>query len=157
MFLGVFNQLLKFYTIKNIDSKYDWVLYLDCDAGLTGNWDNNEITSTINNWESLGYDMMATRTNAIVGQELKKHGFGAAEAISAAIKETGLSMVYTSVILFSGFCIFSASSFGGTVALGVLVSLTLLISMFTNIILLPAILLSIHKKSMKKEKGMTNI
>ena len=47
--------------------------------------------------------------------------------------------------------IFSASSFGGTVALGVLVSLTLLISMFTNIILLPAILLSIHKKSMKKE------
>ena len=84
-------------------------------------------------------------------QELKKNGRGAAEAISAAIKDTGLSMVYTSIILFSGFSIFSASSFGGTVALGVLVSLTLLISMFTNIILLPAILLSIHKKSMKKE------
>jgi predicted RND superfamily exporter protein len=84
-------------------------------------------------------------------QELKKHNAGAAAAISAAIKDTGLSMVYTSIILFSGFSIFSASSFGGTVALGVLVSLTLLISMFTNIILLPAILLSIHKKSMKKE------
>lgn len=84
-------------------------------------------------------------------QELKKHNVGAAAAISAAIKDTGLSMVYTSIILFSGFSIFSASSFGGTVALGVLVSLTLLISMFTNIILLPAILLSIHKKSMKKE------
>ena len=84
-------------------------------------------------------------------QELKKNGKGAAGAISAAIKDTGLSMVYTSIILFSGFSIFSASSFGGTVALGVLVSLTLLISMFTNIILLPAILLSIHKKSMKKE------
>ncbi|MBL7935827.1 MAG: MMPL family transporter [Bacteroidia bacterium] len=84
-------------------------------------------------------------------QELKKNNAGAAAAISAAIKDTGLSMVYTSIILFSGFSIFSASSFGGTVALGVLVSLTLLISMFTNIILLPAILLSIHKKSMKKE------
>jgi predicted RND superfamily exporter protein len=84
-------------------------------------------------------------------QELKKSNAGAAAAISAAIKDTGLSMVYTSIILFSGFSIFSASSFGGTVALGVLVSLTLLISMFTNIILLPAILLSIHKKSMKKE------
>lgn len=87
-------------------------------------------------------------------QELKKRNagiVGAAYAISAAIKDTGLSMVYTSIILFSGFSIFSASSFGGTVALGVLVSLTLLISMFTNIILLPAILLSIHKKSMKKE------
>lgn len=84
-------------------------------------------------------------------QELKKNNNGAAAAISAAIKDTGLSMVYTSIILFSGFSIFSASSFGGTVALGVLVSLTLLISMFTNIILLPAILLSIHKKSLKKE------
>lgn len=84
-------------------------------------------------------------------QELKKNNLGAVAAISAAIKDTGLSMVYTSIILFSGFSIFSASSFGGTVALGVLVSLTLLISMFTNIILLPAILLSIHKKSLKKE------
>ncbi|MCD6019391.1 MAG: hypothetical protein K0S53_2512 [Bacteroidetes bacterium] len=84
-------------------------------------------------------------------QELKKNNAGAAAAISAAIKDTGLSMVYTSIILFSGFSIFSASSFGGTVALGILVSLTLLISMFTNIILLPAILLSIHRKSMKKE------
>lgn len=83
-------------------------------------------------------------------QELKKIS-NAPAAISAAIKDTGLSMVYTSIILFCGFSIFAASSFGGTVALGVLVSLTLLISMFTNIILLPAILLSIHKKSMKEE------
>jgi predicted RND superfamily exporter protein len=84
-------------------------------------------------------------------QELKNKNRGAAAAITAAIKDTGLSMIYTSVILFSGFSIFSASSFGGTVALGILVSLTLIMSMFTNIILLPAILLSIHKKSIKQE------
>jgi len=84
-------------------------------------------------------------------QELKKYKKGAAAAISAAIKDTGLSMVYTSIILFCGFAIFSASSFGGTAALGVLVSLTLLMSMFTNLILLPAILLSINNKSTKKE------
>jgi predicted RND superfamily exporter protein len=84
-------------------------------------------------------------------QELKKHGRSAAEAISSAIHDTGLSMIYTSIILFCGFAIFTASSFGGTVALGVLVSLTLLLSMFTNLILLPAILLSIHRKSLKKE------
>ncbi|MBA2611976.1 MAG: MMPL family transporter [Bacteroidetes bacterium] len=83
-------------------------------------------------------------------QELKKMK-SAAEAISAAIHDTGLSMVYTSIILFCGFAIFAASSFGGTVALGVLVSLTLLMSMFTNLILLPAILLSIHTKKTKKE------
>ena len=84
-------------------------------------------------------------------QELMKNKKIASEAISAAIKDTGLSMIYTSIILFCGFAIFAASSFGGTVALGVLVSLTLLISMFTNLILLPAILLSIHRKSLNKE------
>ena len=83
-------------------------------------------------------------------QELKKMK-SAAEAITAAIHDTGLSMIYTSIILFCGFAIFAASSFGGTVALGVLVSLTLLMSMFTNLILLPAILLSIHTKKTKKE------
>ncbi len=83
-------------------------------------------------------------------QELKK-GLNAAQAISAAIHDTGLSMIYTSVILFSGFAIFAASSFGGTVALGILVSLTLIISMFTNLILLPAILLSIHNKKQTQE------
>lgn len=84
-------------------------------------------------------------------QELRKFGANAATAISATIFDTGLSMIYTSVILFCGFAIFSASSFGGTVALGILVSLTLLMSMFTNLILLPAILLSIHSKKLGKE------
>lgn len=84
-------------------------------------------------------------------QELKKLKKSASEAISSAIQDTGLSMVYTSVILFCGFAIFTASSFGGTAAMGILVSLTLLLSMFTNLILLPAILLSIHSKSIKKE------
>ena len=84
-------------------------------------------------------------------QELKKHGKSAAKAISETIKGTGLSMIYTSIILFCGFSIFSASSFGGTIALGVLISLTLLISLFTNLILLPAILLSINNRKIKKE------
>lgn len=84
-------------------------------------------------------------------QELKKYKKSASQAITAAIQDTGLSMVYTSIILFCGFAIFAASSFGGTKAMGVLVSLTLLMSMFTNLILLPAILLSIHHKSLNKE------
>lgn len=83
-------------------------------------------------------------------QELKK-GLGAPQAISIAIKETGLSMVYTAIILFFGFIIFAASSFGGTVAMGVLVSLTLIVSMITNLVMLPAILLSIHNKKTKNE------
>jgi hypothetical protein len=78
-------------------------------------------------------------------------GRSVAEAISITIRETGLSMIYTTIILFSGFAIFAASSFGGTVAMGILVSLTLLIAMMTNLILLPAILLSIDKRRSKKE------
>lgn len=83
-------------------------------------------------------------------QELKK-GLSADNAISLAIKDTGLSMIYTAVILFFGFAIFAASSFGGTVALGILVSLTLIISLCTNLVMLPAILLSINNRSLKKD------
>jgi hypothetical protein len=74
----------------------------------------------------------------------------AALAITNTIKETGLSMICTTIILFCGFSIFAASSFGGTIALGILVSTTLLVSMFTNLLLLPSILLSIEKNKEKK-------
>lgn len=83
-------------------------------------------------------------------QELKIHGRSVAQAISVTIRETGLSMIYTNIILFSGFAIFAASSFGGTVAMGILVSLTLLIAMCTNLVLLPCILLSIDKHISRK-------
>jgi predicted RND superfamily exporter protein len=84
-------------------------------------------------------------------QELKRLGGNAPLAISEAIKDTGLSMVYTVIILFFGFGIFSVSDFGGTAALGILISLTLIMSLITNLILLPAILLSISNKSRKAE------
>ncbi|HSH67893.1 MAG TPA: MMPL family transporter, partial [Bacteroidia bacterium] len=84
-------------------------------------------------------------------QELKQFKKSADEAISATIKDTGVSMIYTAIILFCGFSIFTASSFGGTVALGVLISITLLVSMLTNLILLPSLLLSINNRISKKE------
>ena len=69
----------------------------------------------------------------------------ASQAVSLAIKETGLSMIYTNIILFFGFAIFIFSGFGGTVALGILLSITLLVSLITNLVLLPCILLSLEK------------
>lgn len=84
-------------------------------------------------------------------QEIKKNKQNISEIISTTIRETGLSMIYTAIILFCGFSIFAASGFGGTVALGVLISITLLVSMCTNLILLPAILLSINKRVSKRE------
>ena len=85
-------------------------------------------------------------------QELKNNkSISVPDAISICIKDMGISMVYTAVILFSGFSIFIWSSFGGTVALGVLISLTLLVSMCTNLILLPAILISLSNVISRKE------
>ena len=54
-------------------------------------------------------------------------------------------MFYTSIVLFFGFFIFIASQFGGTIALGLLVSITLLIALMSNLIVLPAMLLSLEK------------
>lgn len=83
-------------------------------------------------------------------QEIKNRHFSISKAVSVTIEETGVSMVYTAIILFAGFGIFAASSFGGTQALGILVSLTLLIAYCSNLILLPAILLSLEKRLITK-------
>ena len=77
-------------------------------------------------------------------QELKVNNNIRTSAI-VAIKETGVSMIYTSIILFFGFSIFVASNFGGTQALGILVSVTLFFAMLANLVLLPSLLLSLDE------------
>ncbi len=76
-------------------------------------------------------------------QELKANNWKIKRSVYAALKETGVSMFYTSIVLFFGFSVFMISSFGGTVALGGLVSATLLFAMLSNLVLLPALLPSI--------------
>jgi predicted RND superfamily exporter protein len=75
-------------------------------------------------------------------QELKSRNYDILESIRLSIQETGLSMIYTSIVLFGGFIIFVGSDFGGTVALGLLTSATLLVAMTTNLVLLPSLLIS---------------
>lgn len=67
-----------------------------------------------------------------------------------ALRETGISMFYTSIILFFGFAVFTFSDFGSTIAMGILVSLTLIVAMFANLLLLPALLLTLDKRIMVK-------
>ena len=71
------------------------------------------------------------------------------EAISETILNTGVSMFYTAIILFTGFFIFTASTFRGTQSLGILVSITLLMAMICNLVLLPAFLMTLNKKESK--------
>ena len=84
-------------------------------------------------------------------QEMAINGNHVIKAVETSIRETGASMIYTSIILFFGFVIFSFSQFGGTIALGKLTSITLLIAMLTNVIVLPALLLHFDKGSESKE------
>ncbi len=82
-------------------------------------------------------------------QELLTSNRNVTAATFSAIRETGVSMFYTSTVLFFGFAVFLISSFGGTKALGGLISATLLFAMLCNLVLLPALLLSVNSKKTK--------
>ncbi|MGG8496666.1 efflux RND transporter permease subunit [Tenacibaculum sp. TC6] len=84
-------------------------------------------------------------------QELLANNWKIKPAVYAALRETGVSMFYTSIVLFFGFLVFTISSFGGTIALGGLVSVTLLLAMVSNLLLLPSLLLSFEKKIANKK------
>jgi predicted RND superfamily exporter protein len=75
-------------------------------------------------------------------QELRSNGWNIRAAVLEAVRETGVSMMYTSIVLFFGFLMFAMSEFDGTRSLGILVSVTLLVAMFTNLMLLPSLLMS---------------
>jgi len=83
-------------------------------------------------------------------EEWLKNEFNIQKAVQITIQKTGVSMFYTALILFFGFFIFTASTFKGTQALGVLVSVTLLMAMICNLILLPAFLMALNKKEAKQ-------
>ncbi len=83
-------------------------------------------------------------------QELIANKWRIEKSVYAALKETGVSMFYTSIVLFFGFSVFIISNFGGTVALGALVSATLLFAMLANLILLPSLLISLERSISNK-------
>lgn len=83
-------------------------------------------------------------------QELKITNYNIGQSVVLAIREIGVSMFYTSIVLFFGFSVFTASSFGGIVALGILVSITLIIAMIGNLLILPTLLLSFEKLIISK-------
>lgn len=84
-------------------------------------------------------------------QELKQHHWKIKKSVYPALRETTVSMFYTSIVLYFGFSVFMISSFGGTVALGGLVSATLLFAMLANLLLLPSLLLSLERSIANKQ------
>lgn len=78
-------------------------------------------------------------------QLLKNKEWDIQGCIVTGVKESGLGMFYTSIVLFCGFSVFTFSSFGGTQALGLLISITLLIAMITNLLILPSLLMTLDR------------
>jgi predicted RND superfamily exporter protein len=89
-------------------------------------------------------------------QELAHNNYEIDKTVIATLHDTGVSIIYTSLILFAGFFIFCVSGFGGTVALGLLTSLTLILSMITNLTLLPSLLMWLDKMEKKKSGSANN-
>ena len=127
-------------------SKLPCLIPLALTAGLMGFWDIHFKPSTILVF-SITFGIASDGTVYFLTryrQELQ-NGNSVSQAITKSIFGTGLSMVYTAIILFCGFSIFAVSSFGGTAAMGVMVSITLLVAMVTNLVLLPSLLMTIAK------------
>ncbi|HEV7348288.1 efflux RND transporter permease subunit [Telluribacter sp.] len=122
-------------------------------AGLMGYFDIHIKPSTILIF-SIAFGLSSDGTIYFLTKykdELRNGRASIADAVSRTIQSTGISMFYTAIILFAGFSIFGASTFQGTVVLGILVSITLLMGMTSNLILLPAFLMSLDKRMQRKE------
>ncbi len=78
--------------------------------------------------------------------ELKTNNWNIKLSVISALKETGFSMIYSSIVLFFGFAIFTLSTFGGTKSMGFLISFTLLIAVLSNLLVLPSLLLSLDRR-----------
>lgn len=85
-------------------------------------------------------------------QELTRNDWKIKRSVFATIKEAGISMFYTSVVLFTGFSVFMLSDFGGTIALGGLIAITLAFGMLSNLMLLPCLVLTLNKSLANKQE-----
>ena len=121
-------------------------------AGLMGYLGINLKPSTILIF-SIAFGLASDQTIYFLSkyrQELVNKNWSISKTVSISLHETGRSMIYTAIILFFGFGIFTVSTFGGTVSLGILVSLTLLFALISNLIFLPCLLLSLENRIKRK-------
>lgn len=116
---------------------------------------------------SIAYGMCVDFTCYFIAKykhDLIRNSFDIPKTVNSSLQEAGVSMIYTSLILFCGFFIFVFSKFGGTVNMGLLTSITLLVALFNNLLLLPALILLFekglsksHKKTIRKTSSFTDL
>jgi hypothetical protein len=87
-------------------------------------------------------------------RHFRRQGLEVEEAVHRGLRTTGMGIVYTSVVLFMGFIIFTPSAFGSTQNLGILTSVTLFVAMFSNLFLMPALLISFDRRGRLNDRAM---
>jgi hypothetical protein len=80
-------------------------------------------------------------------QELERHRWDTARTVIKALRGTAPSMIYNGIVLFFGFGIFALSSFGGTQSMGILISLTILVAMLVNLLVLPSLIMLFERRN----------
>lgn len=102
---------------------------------------------------SIAFGIASDATLYFLSTYIREYRMGKSiqQAVLYTIRQTGVSMIYTAIILSCGFGIFAASDFGGTASLGILISFTLVVAYSSNLVLLPAFLLTLDKKISKKK------
>ena len=88
-------------------------------------------------------------------QELPRNNYNMKQTVIETIHGTGISIIYTSLVLIAGFIIFCFSGFGGTQSLGWLTSLTLVTATITNLVLLPSLLITFIRKKKSSETSLS--
>ncbi len=82
--------------------------------------------------------------------EVKLTGGDLKLSVDRAVREVSVGIIYTSVVLLAGFGLFGFSHFGGIKAMGVLTTVTLLVAMLTNLLVLPSLILSLNRHLLSK-------
>lgn len=85
-------------------------------------------------------------------QEITDTKGGMQLSVHNSIRETGISIINSAMILLSGFLMFCFSQFGGTQAIGLLIGMTLFVAMFTNLLFLPTLIMSLKKRLLSKKQ-----
>lgn len=128
-------------------------------AGLMGFLDIPLKPSTILVF-GIAFGMSVDDTLRFLAQyrlELSRNDWKIKKSVFATFDDAGISMFYTSIVLFFGFSVFMLSSFGGTIALGGLVALTLFFGMLSNLVLLPSLVLTLNKTLANEQELKTPI
>ncbi|MCY3769668.1 MAG: MMPL family transporter [Gammaproteobacteria bacterium] len=78
---------------------------------------------------------------------VRRNGLSSSDAVRATLRTVGPALWATTTILAAGFLVFSSSGYEPSQVLGILVAITIVFALIADLLLLPALLMAIDRKS----------